>query len=299
MISIIVCSIHSDYLSDLKKNIDENIGVEHEWLIWDNRMAKLGLCKVYNMMAEKSQYPYLCFIHEDVLINKKKWGSLLIKIADEKSAELIGVAGGKYKSEMFSGWYSGGKELDYFSVIHRKDGNEELMHGPEHWEDNEVEVATIDGVFMFSTKLIWQKIKFNEELLKGFHYYDIDFSLRVAQHGKVLVTKQLNLVHFSTGGDFGDSWVRQTIGWHKEMKETLPFSIAENVEGDIDLKVAKYWLDWLKNMQITWSNKFAWIELQGLHKHPSLWYSILKFLLYKPLHIRPLHLFFKNKLTTS
>ncbi len=66
MISIIICSVNQNYLKDVAENISNSIGVEYELLVWDNREAKKGLCEVYNMMAAKARYDYLCFLHEDI-----------------------------------------------------------------------------------------------------------------------------------------------------------------------------------------------------------------------------------------
>jgi glycosyltransferase involved in cell wall biosynthesis len=295
MISLAVCSINNIALQALKQNFDKNIGVEHEWLIWENKDARLGLCTVYNALAEKAKYQYICFVHEDVQIETPSWGRLLIDVCEKDNVALIGVAGGKYKSNLFSGWYSGGKGMDYYAIIHRVNGKDERIYAPVKWEKPEIEVATIDGVFMFCKKSIWAQTRFNSELLKGFHYYDIDFSLRVALLNKVVVTERLELIHHSTGGDFGDNWVNDTFVFHDALQKHLPFTVSADVQKDIHVVAAKYWLDWLKNMNISMSNRIKWVQLQGLYKYEELWYSILKFMLYRPLALKRIHRFFKSK----
>ena len=295
MISLVVCSIKSNYLTALKENVDEMIGVEHEWLVWDNRTATLGLTAVYNKMAAFAKFPYICFLHEDILIQTRNWGKLLIDICEKQQVSLVGVAGSKYKSKFFSGWYSGGKNLDYYHINHRGETVDNILSWPEVWPSNEVEVACIDGVFMFSTSLAWHQIKFDEKLLTGFHFYDIDYSFRVATNNKVVVTNQLDIIHFSTIGDFSDTWIEHAINWHKVMQNKLPFSVVKNNEPGTEVVVAKYWLDWLKNMNVSFSHKQEWIRLQNLYKHPALWYSLGKFLFYKPLRLKRLHHFIINK----
>lgn len=294
MVSIVVCSINPHHLSTLQKKVDQHIGVGHEWLIWDNRLENAGLCEVYNKMAERAVFPFICFLHEDLVIETEGWGRLLTDICMQQSIGLLGVAGGKYKSKMFSGWYSGGNRLDYFSVTHLHEGIEENICIPAKWDNHEAEVATVDGIFMLCSKEAWATTRFNDALLKGFHCYDIDFSLRVAQSFKVVVTNRLQIIHFTTGGDFGDNWVEQTILYHNAVQSILPFSVAANIEHNIDIIVAKYWLDWLKNMKINQGNKLRWISLQKLYKYPALYYGIVKFLLYKPLRLKFLHHSFKR-----
>src|SRR5438477_1059436 len=103
MISIAICSVNSYYLSQIKENISNSIGVEYELLVWDNKGINKGLCEVYNMLAAKARFEYICFLHEDILFQTEKWGSKLIDIFDERQdIGVIGLAGNKYKSKFFS-----------------------------------------------------------------------------------------------------------------------------------------------------------------------------------------------------
>jgi len=77
MISIIICSVNTAFLEQVNKNITATIGVPYELLAWDNRDAKKGICEVYNWMASKAQYAYLCFVHEDILFETENWGQHL------------------------------------------------------------------------------------------------------------------------------------------------------------------------------------------------------------------------------
>ncbi len=55
---------------------------------------------MYNFLASKAQYPYWCFIHEDIRFDTMIWAENLKKAFDEYPAlGLIGIAGAKYKSK--------------------------------------------------------------------------------------------------------------------------------------------------------------------------------------------------------
>lgn len=296
MFSLIVCSINTDYLSQLKASVEASIGVEHEWLVWDNRNENLGLCTVYNRLAKQARFPFLLFLHEDLIFHTPDWGKILTsRFEQNPSVGLVGVAGGKYKSHLFSGWYTGLPQLDYYHIIHRNDKEEFSLSYPEVWTQPFEEVVNIDGVFMCCRREAWQQYPFDEELLKGFHFYDIDFSLRIAQSYSVEVTNQIEMVHLTKGGDYGEAWVREAFFYHEARKNLLPQSVGPVDKKKADHSVAVYWLDWLKNFNIKWSSKIRWIREQGLIKEPTLWYSIAKFLLYKPLRLKAVHYFFKPK----
>lgn len=295
MLSLIVCSINPNFLESLKKNVSETIGVPYEWLIWDNRSQNKGICEVYNKLAESAKYPYLCFLHEDLLFKTGNWGGYLTQLFSTRNVGLIGIAGSDYKSKFLSGWYSGGGANDYSNIYHRNNQEEFHLKFPKLWSKPENEVVMIDGVFMACPATIWTEIKFNERLLKGFHFYDIDFSLKIAQNHKVLVTDQIDMIHLTVGGDFGDRWVRQAIIFHNHWKNLLPVSIHALDFSKADRLVAKYWLDWLKNYQISFRNRMKWVSIQKLFLDPKLWYSITKFLSYRPLRMKYLHRLFKKK----
>src|SRR5688572_11301326 len=130
MISVIVCSVQPAYLEQLKENLQETIGVEYELLAYDNRNSKKGICAVYNEMAAKAKFTILCFAHEDILFETKSWGQELIN-SFNGSYEVIGVAGSKYKSSLFSGWFTGNNEFDRANILHRfPDRDERIFLNP-------------------------------------------------------------------------------------------------------------------------------------------------------------------------
>jgi hypothetical protein len=300
MISVIICSIQPELLSDLEKNVSQTIGVPFEILHIDNRTYKKGICQVYNELAAKARFPYVCFLHEDIILKTQNWGKNIENIfVEDADIALIGIAGCKYKSAYFSGWFSNVKELDCANYIHQyKNRIENVYLAPEKSSDEE-EVVCVDGVFICCLKEAWQNIMFNDSLLKGFHFYDIDFSLRVSQHYKIVVTYDINLVHITGGGDYGNAWIDTAILYHQSMKSLLPFSKIKVDKKHADRKLIIATLDFLKNYRISFVNKIRWIFLQNLYLFPRYYYSILKFMLYKPLRMNFIHRLLKNNNLTS
>ncbi len=296
MISIVVCSINPVYLTQLKGNIDSTINVEYEILIWDNRADNIGICEVYNKMADKAKFEYICFLHEDIIFDTVNWGLEIDKIFfSNPNIGLIGVAGSKYKSKCFSGWYTGIKEFDCANIIHRYPDKDEHIYLKPDIIDNTVDVVCIDGVFICCRKSIWEKINFDQVNLRGFHFYDIDFSIRASFICTVVVTYNILITHLTIGGDFGDKWVKAAIGYHLLKKDTLP--VYEKPEQDVAMneKITKRWLDVLKSQKISFKNKWGWISKQELFTTPKYYYSVLKFILYKPLGLRYIHKLFQKR----
>ncbi|MEP6616085.1 MAG: glycosyltransferase [Ginsengibacter sp.] len=292
MISVLICSANPSLLSQVKANIENTIGTEYEILHFDNREANIGICKVYNDLASMARYQYICFLHEDVLFETIGWGSKIMDIFSKDPAiGLLGVAGCKYKSAYSSGWFTNVPELDCAYYSHYNNGGiEKVCLSPS--KSLLQEVVSIDGLIMVARKITWQTYPFNERLLTGFHFYDIDFSLRIAHHYKVVVTYDFEIVHITEGGDYGNKWVEAAIKYHEAMKKELPFSKMDVNANELDAKIVRTTLDFLKNHKIRFRNKMKWITSQKLHEHKKYYYSILKFLLYKPLKLRSIHKLF-------
>ena len=296
MISVLICSNNPGLLTQVTNNITTTIGTEFEILHFDNRKAKKGLCEVYNELALRANFPYICFLHEDVLFQTHEWGKKLNEIFLQKeNTGLIGIAGSKYKSLFFSGWFSNVKELDCAHYIHQYKNSIEYVNLSPDNKNILQEVVCIDGVFMCCRKEVWENNRFNYDLLQGFHFYDIDFSLRIARNYTVVITYEIDLIHITSGGDYGNNWVIEAMKYHKQMKNELPFSKIHIEYKPADRNVIKATLDFLKNYNITLGNKIKWITGQKLYLKPILYYSIFKFFLYRPLRLKYIHNLFRFK----
>lgn len=221
MITVIICSVKPELREALSANIAATIGIEYQLIVTDNRIAPKGICTVYNEAAAKAGNPFLCFVHEDVCFHTLGWGKILVGLLSVENHALIGVSGAVYKSDMPSSWVDCHQKhyrtntLQYFTGK----GKVEQIFNPEN--ENYSEVAVIDGVLMATRKTIWEKNQFDASLLKGFHGYDLDFSLSAGKRGKVLVTHEIMLEHFSAGS-FSKEWVNDTLSVHRKWKQTLP-----------------------------------------------------------------------------
>lgn len=296
MISVLICSTDKLFLNQIKNNIENTIGIEHEILFFDNSIERRGLCAVYNSLAQEAKFPYLCFVHEDIIFETINWGVGLENIFLRNSdIGVIGVAGSKYKSSLFSGWFTGIEEFDCANILHKYPNGDELMSLRPHKSNLIEEVVCIDGVFISCKQELWRKVRFNEEQLEGFHFYDIDFSIRASFYCSVSVTYQISITHITTGGDFGDSWVETAIQFHSFFKDKLPNTKLVNYSGWIESKIAKTWLDVLKKYEISWKNKIRWIQMQKLYLNPVFYYPMFKFLLYKPLGLSYVHKLFRKR----
>lgn len=282
MISVIICSINKVFANRVQKNIAETIGVAWESIIIDNTLSPQSITAVYNQGAAKANYDTLCFVHEDVLFQTTGWGLRIASAFNQdERLGLIGVAGSKYKSKTPSGWYTGFTELDCGNITHlNQDGkNEKLYFNPEPGTTAQ-EVVTVDGVFMCCPKKVWEDVKFDEVVLKDFHLYDLDFSVRVAEKYKVIVTFEIDIIHITKGAHYGNRWLESTLIWHRYMQKKLPAGTPDyNVYcHKFENKILKTWLIRLKHEQLSLSNKLHWLYQIKIWAHIAAWPFIVLFL---------------------
>lgn len=226
MISIIICSVSEEMLANISLNIEKTIGVPYEIIAYDNSLGKKGICEVYNNGANIAKFEILCFTHEDIEYQTKDWGKIVLDIFYERqNVGIIGVVGSSYKASIPSGWGAEGFEgettySNYIQSYKRKNAKTELIHH-NPGKENLANVSCVDGMWICTTKSIVMQKPFDEELLKGFHCYDIDFCLNVGQDYDVLVTFNILMRHFSEGS-FDKHWLSDTLNIHEKWKNILP-----------------------------------------------------------------------------
>jgi hypothetical protein len=214
MISIIISSYIPYYYSALEKNIAETVGVPYEIIRIENP-SLMGICEAYNKGADKAIYDNLLFIHEDILFHTQDWGNKLINHLNIENTGIIGLAGSSYVSTAPSSWTVSDKYNSVNILQGNKNNSEYFLI--QTTKENRNKVFAVDGVFLGIKKENYNQFKFNENLLKGFHGYDLDFSLRISKKLQNYVINDILIQHFS-GGNLDKNWldanvkVRQNIG---------------------------------------------------------------------------------------
>jgi hypothetical protein len=229
MISIVISTYRSNYLENLKNNIAATIGTDYEIIAIDNSNPKKGLCQVYNNGTRQAQYPIVCYAHEDINFKTNDWGKKVLQLfSANNKLGLVGAAGSSYKPCVPSGWsfpLASHHLTTYMNILQ----SGEQMIQPNHVYNNPknercAKVVSIDGVWFCTKKEIALEMPFDEKTFKGFHCYDVDFSLNVFQKYQVAVTFDVLIEHFS-GGSFNKEWVTETFKLHRKWKAKLPIDL--------------------------------------------------------------------------
>lgn len=282
MISIIICSCHFDIQQSLKENIDNTIGAEYELIVINNTLNKYSICSAYNIGIKKARFPYLCFMHEDILFHTDNWGNYVISHFKESKAGIIGVVGSHFMPDTPSGWYhpqvtSGGciqRLYDGNTILSEKRINLTRFNGK-----NSIEAVALDGMWFCMPKAIFDIISFDENTFTGFHCYDLDICFQVRKAGfQVHIVSNILIEHFSYG-HYNYQWVENSLVLYNKWKETLP-QVAGVEMSEYEMKIRKDLVSEIFLYMSAYAKSS--LELDNIRKSYS--YRIGKFII-KPLSV--------------
>ncbi len=228
MISIIISSQKEIVLKAVSDSINQTIGVLYEIISIENSSGQLSICEAYNIGAAKAKFDIFCFMHEDVLFETINWGQAVVKHFNDKSVGLIGVAGGDTKSLVPSSWSSSVFQSEISIIQHNKNAvspaRRIVKTGYPEDKSNIKGVVCIDGVWMCTTRQVFNQFKFDSDNFRGFHGYDVDYSLQVFSRYKVCVVFDVLMHHFSEGA-YSEVWMENMIKLSTKWSTVLPLSV--------------------------------------------------------------------------
>ncbi len=226
MISLIICSRSSAISPTLLNNIEKTIGVPYEIISIDNSNNKYSICAAYNLGVEKSKYPILCFMHDDIQYFTKDWGNLVLNHFGEEKTGAIGIAGTPYVPYLPGSWWGG--NLININMLSDREGREHLsFQAYPPTADNRSKVVVLDGVWFCIRKSLFDTIRFDDTAYCGFHFYDVDTTMQVNQAGyNVYCVFDILIKHFSKS-EINKIWIQNALVFNKKWKTVLPAACAQ------------------------------------------------------------------------
>ena len=208
---------------DLLNNIEETIGVDYEIIAIDNSEQKYSICSAYNYGAKQSKYPFLCFVHEDVVFHSKLWGEKIISHLTPSQTGIIGLAGSGFIPRIPTKWLKNERARNIIQSSNHKNYVTKHFIIPENYTLSKKEVVALDGVFLCMRQVVFVHLQF-DETLGGFHAYDLDISIQshVAKFTNYVVY-DIFIEHLSIG-NFNKEYFERTIAVFKKWEKFLPIS---------------------------------------------------------------------------
>lgn len=192
-----------------QKHIKETIGLKDFEIIEYINKKEFSLTELYNRGLKESKNDYTVYIHDDLLFEQdSKWGKKIIKHFENSDYGILGKAGTTSLTQSGRWWDE--THLMVGSVFHTQTNPE--TNKRVTWEsrysgifkDEIIPVVLVDGLFIAVNKKRIKKCF--DENIKGFHLYDVDFSIANHFAGvKIGVVFDFKLTHKSIGMT-NDEW---------------------------------------------------------------------------------------------
>lgn len=207
MISVVCVFNDKDSLEEcLKESLKNNLKDDNYQLVLvDNTQNNYSsAAEALNHGGQKAQGKYIMFVHQDVYFDPNTSFSTLEDLLD--SMANLGVAG------------VAGAPGDNEDIISN------MKHGvpPRKVSPNRLikpeKVQTVDECLFIVPKSVFDVLKFDEKLFRGWHLYAVDFSLSCQEKGLDVYVMPFSIYHRSIGysltGDFYQS-AENVIKKHK------------------------------------------------------------------------------------
>lgn len=183
-----------------------------------------SLSDVYNIILKKATNDIVILCHDDIYFETNSWGNKIIKHF-KKNPEygILGVAGSTNipKSGM---WWEDRKKMRGI-VNHEHEGRKWESKYSSGIGNNIDNVVLVDGLFLVINKKNIKKT-FNSDV-KGFHFYDVDFSFRNYIEGvKIGVIYDVRVTHKSIG-QTNQQWEDNRQIFVENNKDVLPQVIKD------------------------------------------------------------------------
>jgi len=177
-----------------------------------------GMSEGYNRGIFLSRGEILIFCHDDIEILAVDFYERLL--GHMEHADVIGIAG---TTRLCSGrWDSAGPPYLYGQVAHPNPKN-------GYFELNIWSVPTrrvlgmqaMDGLFLCCQRDCALQLRFDEQVFRNFHFYDIDFTYRAALAGyRLAVCNDFNVIHLSQG-NWDKAWAEDEHRFAQKHQSTL------------------------------------------------------------------------------
>ena len=223
MISIVFSTRKKEenYVDHLKKTC----GVKEIEILCYVNNGEFSLTEIYNKGLEESTFDIVVFCHDDLFFNKPKWGVKILNHFKNSDYGILGIAGTTNLPISGKWWEDPSKMVGIVKHKHENKTWESKYSG--NFIGSIIPTTILDGLF-FTVDKNRIKSNFSEEI-KGFHFYDIDFTFKNLILGvKIGVIFDIKLTHNSIGAT-NQEWEKNRISFLNKWNGILPF----NLKGDI------------------------------------------------------------------
>lgn len=240
--------------------LQKSSGIPKVEIIPIENNGEYSLTEVYNKILDKSSNDIVILCHDDIYFDTKNWGTKILNHFKRNSDYgILGLAGTTIMPKSAKWWEDFSKMKGI--VNHEHEGRKWESKYSSSKGNQLDDVVLVDGLFIVVNK---KNIKetFNEEI-KGFHFYDVDFSFRnFIRDVKIGVMYDVRVTHKSVG-QTNDQWEKNREVFAEKYKDVLPVKVKRNLTINSPIKVL---LSCLFFKNYTGSEMYVYELARGLKK---------------------------------
>ena len=204
---------------EFREYIEKSCGIHKVEVIAFENPGTHSLSEAYNIILNQSSNNIVILCHDDLYFEKPNWGNKILKhFKRNPEYGILGAAGTKYlpKSGM---WWEINTEM--IGIVNHESGGKKWTSKYSESKGSKLDdVVIVDGLFIAVNKTKIKK-SFNEDV-KGFHFYDVDFSFRNYLEGvKIGVFYDVRITHLSVG-QTNEQWDNNRKDFINRYKSELP-----------------------------------------------------------------------------
>jgi hypothetical protein len=193
-----------------------------------------SLSQVYNEILNESDTDIVVLCHDDILFDTTSWYSKLLKHFEKSDYGILGMAGTTSLTDSGRWWDEKRKMVGI--VNHEHEGKKWESKYSESFENDICQTLMVDGLFIALHK---KRIKKTfDESVKGFHFYDFNFSFSNHLEGvKVGVITNIRITHKSIGMT-NEQWEQNRILFVDNFKNNLPVKLPFDTNRKIKVLIS-------------------------------------------------------------
>ena len=222
--------------------------------------GEFSLTEIYNKILNESSNDIVILCHDDIYFDTKNWGNKILNhFKRNKDYGILGLAGTTNIPKSAKWWEDFSKMKGI--VNHEHEGKKWESKYSASKGNQLDDVVLVDGLFIVINK---KNIKqnFNEDI-KGFHFYDVDFSFRnFIEDVNIGVMYDVRVTHKSIG-QTNEQWEKNREVFAKKYEDVLPVKVKRNLTLESPLKVL---LSCLFFKTFTGSEMYVYELARGLKK---------------------------------
>ncbi len=232
-LSLIICRYRDEHFDRLLANLDATLATGAERIVIDNRAGDYDIFSAYNEGIRRSTGEILCFLHEDLTFPERGWDrNALAHFDADPGLGMIGVAGGASATVLPRSWTHTYYPHDYARAVIEQDGAGVYGRREEGFRQNTKQALLLDGIWFCVRRSLIEAhgLRFDESHYKGFHRYDFDFSMQVAQVARLAIVRDICPQHYSVGHRRRE-WLQASLDFQRKWNDVLPCRVVEGQVG--------------------------------------------------------------------